>query len=167
MSKQKNDQILVKKYANRRLYNTQTSCYITLEDLCDMIKRGEDFVVRDAKTEEDITHSILTQIIVEQESKGANLLPANFLRQIIAMYDDNLSQVVPHYLENAMAHFLENQEKMRKEIEHSIEEAAAPQVKFFEDVAQQNMELFSQTMKLFDPFNMMGNAASSDKKDKK
>lgn len=163
MTKKKEDIVLVKKYANRRLYNTQTSCYITLEDLCDMIKRGEDFVVKDAKSDEDLTHSILTQIIVEQESKGANLLPANFLRQIIAMYDDNLGKAVPHYLENAMEHFLQNQEQVRKNIENSFGESA-PQVKFFENVTQQNMDLFNQTMKLFDPFNVMGNNKSDENK---
>ncbi len=163
MTKQKDGIVLVKKYANRRLYNTQTSCYITLEDLCDMIKRGEDFVVRDAKTEEDLTHSILTQIIVEQEGKGFNMLPAPFLRQIIGMYDDNLGKVVPHYLENAMEHFIQNQEAMRKTVESSLGDTA-PQVKFFEDVAKQNMNLFSQTMKLFDPFNVMGSKSDDGKK---
>ncbi len=165
MSKHHNEVILIKKYANRRLYNTQTSCYITLEDLCDMIKRGEDFIVKDAKSEEDLTHAILTQIIVEQEGKGASLLPASFLRQVIAMYDDNLGQVVPHYLENAMNHFLQNQEQMRKNIEGSFN-GETPQVKFFEEVAQQNMNLFSQTMKLFDPFNVMGSGKNTDKEDK-
>jgi polyhydroxyalkanoate synthesis repressor PhaR len=163
MAKQKNNVVLVKKYANRRLYNTQTSCYITLEDLCDMIKRKEDFIVQDAKTSEDITHSILTQIIMEQESKGANLLPANFLRQLISMYDDNLAKVVPHYLENALDHFLQNQESVRKTVESNFS-TNAPQIKFFEEVAQKNMDLFSQTMRLFDPFNVMGKPDDKDQK---
>lgn len=162
MAKQKNDTVLIKKYANRRLYNTQTSCYVTLEDLCDMVKRGEDFIVRDAKTDEDLTRSILAQIIMEQESKGINLLPVTFLRQLIAMYDDKLSQVVPHYLENAMENFMKNQENMRSTIEKNFGEV--PQVKFFEEVTQKNMDIFNQTMKMFDPFNMMGGKDSEEKK---
>ena len=106
--------VTIKKYANRRLYNTATSSYVTLDHLCQMVKEGTDFVVYDAKTGEDITRSVLTQIIVEEESKGQNLLPISFLRQLISFYGDNLQWLVPRYLEHSMKSFARNQEEMRK-----------------------------------------------------
>src|SRR5262249_33707608 len=106
--------ITIKKYANRRLYNTATSSYVTLDHLCQMVKDGVDFVVFDAKSGEDITRSVLTQIIVEEESKGQNLLPINFLRQLISFYGDNLQFLLPRYLEQSMESFALNQEQMRK-----------------------------------------------------
>ena len=105
--------VVVKKYANRRLYNTETSSYVTLDDLAAMVRDGRDFVVYDAKSGEDITRSVLTQIIVEQESKGQNMLPTTVLRQLIGLYGDNLQSLVPRYLEAAMASFTQQQEQMR------------------------------------------------------
>src|ERR1700726_1819274 len=108
--------VVVKKYANRRLYNTATSSYVTLEDLAKLIKEGGDFVASDAKTGEDITRSVLTQIIVEQEQKGQNLLPISFLRQLISFYGDSVQLLVPGYLEQAMIAFAKNQEQMRNNL---------------------------------------------------
>src|SRR5215813_5705969 len=105
--------VVVKKYANRRLYNTKSSSYVTLDDLCHMVKEGVDFVVRDAKTGEDITRSVLTQIIVEEEGKGQNLLPIGFLRRLISFYGDNLQTIVPRYLDYSMKMFATNQQQMR------------------------------------------------------
>jgi polyhydroxyalkanoate synthesis repressor PhaR len=105
--------VIVKKYANRRLYNTQSSSYVTLDDLCQMVKEGVEFVVRDAKTGEDITRSVLTQIIVEEEAKGQNLLPIGFLRRLIAFYGDNLQGMLAQYLDFAMRGFSQNQDEMR------------------------------------------------------
>ena len=105
--------VVVKKYANRRLYNTATSSYVTLDHLCQMVKDNVDFVVYDAKSGEDITRSVLTQIIVEEESKGQNLLPINFLRQLISFYGDNLQVLLPRYLDQSMELFARNQEQMR------------------------------------------------------
>lgn len=106
---------IIKKYANRRLYNTATSSYVTLDHLCQMVKNGEDFVVHDARTGEDITRSVLTQIIVEQESKnGQNLLPIGFLRQLIGFYGDQLSSVLPRYLEHSIQAFRRNEKQMRQ-----------------------------------------------------
>src|SRR5229473_1846044 len=111
--------VVVKKYANRRLYNTATSSYVTLEDLAKMIKDGGDFIVHDAKTGEDITRSVMTQIIVEQEQKGQNLLPISFLRQLIGFYGDSMQFLVPGYLEQAMISFARNQEQMRETLRAS------------------------------------------------
>src|SRR5579875_1791876 len=105
--------VVVKKYANRRLYNTETSSYITLDNLAQMVRAGRDFVVYDAKTGEDITRGVLTQIIVEEESKGRAMLPTNFLRQLIGFYGDSLQNVVPRYLDQAMATFARQQQQMR------------------------------------------------------
>ena len=123
--------IVIKKYANRRLYNTQTSSYITLDHLATMTREGRDFQVFDARTGEDITRSVLTQIVMEEESTGQTMLPVPFLRQIIAMYGDSMQAMVPHYLEASMAAFAENQDKFR---------SAA--LKPFEQLAKQNLALF-------------------------
>jgi len=109
--------VVIKKYANRRLYNTSTSSYVTLDDLCQMVKGGQEFLVYDAKTGDDITRAVLTQIIVEEEQKGQNLLPISFLRQLIGLYGDNMQWLVPRYLEQAMAAFAQNQEAMRKNLQ--------------------------------------------------
>jgi polyhydroxyalkanoate synthesis repressor PhaR len=142
--------IVIKKYANRRLYNTATSSYVTLDDLSTMVKKGGDFVVYDAKTGEDITRSVLTQIIVEEEQKGQNLLPISFLRQLISFYGDNMQWLVPGYLEHAMKSFARNQEQMRK----SLQEAFGGLFPFggLEEMGKQNMALFEKTMKMFSPF---------------
>lgn len=123
--------VVIKKYANRRLYNTETSSYITLEHLATMTRQGRDFQVFDARSGEDITRSVLTQIVMEEESTGQTMLPVPFLRQIIAMYGDSMQSAVPHYLEASMAAFAENQNKFR--------DAA---LKPFEQLAKQNLAMF-------------------------
>ncbi len=143
------DPVVIKKYANRRLYNTATSSYVTLDYLSEMVKNGQDFVVYDAKTNDDITHSVLTQIIFEEENKGQNLLPIQFLRQLIKFYGDNLQAFVPPYLEMSMDAFSNNQEKLRSRMRETF--GAAPGFQMFEEMARQNMALFDQAMKMFTP----------------
>jgi polyhydroxyalkanoate synthesis repressor PhaR len=142
--------IVIKKYANRRLYNTATSSYVTLDDLSGMVKAGREFVVYDAKTGEDITRAVLTQIIVEEEQKGQNLLPISFLRQLISLYGDSMQWLVPRYLEHAMASFAHNQEQMRK----NLQETFGGLFPFgpLEEMGKQNLALFEKTMKMFSPF---------------
>lgn len=158
------DPVVIKKYANRRLYNTATSSYVTLDYLSEMVKAGQDFVVFDAKTNEDITHSVLTQIIFEEENKGQNLLPIQFLRQLIKFYGDNLQALVPSYLEMSMDAFSNNQEKMRARMRETF--GAAPGFQMFEEMARQNMALFDQAMKMFSPmggfYQQAQRAASSE-----
>lgn len=148
------DPTVIKKYANRRLYNTATSSYVTLQDLSHMVKRDEEFQVFDAKTGEDITRSVLTQIIVEEEAKGQTMLPVNFLRQLISFYGDNLQSVLPTYLEAAMQHFARNQEELQAQMQKAFGELSP--FKMFEDMARQNMAIMQQamgqTMSLFAPF---------------
>jgi len=141
--------ITIKKYANRRLYNTATSSYVTLYHLCQMVKDGEDFVVYDAKTGEDITRSVLTQIIVEEEAKGQNLLPIGFIRQLIGFYGDSLQMVVPRYLDHAMSTFAENQEQTRDQ----MKEALGGMFPFgqFEELTKQNMAMFENALGMFNP----------------
>jgi polyhydroxyalkanoate synthesis repressor PhaR len=141
--------VVVKKYANRRLYNTATSSYVTLEDLAKMIKDGGDFVVHDAKTNEDITRSVLTQIIVEQEQKGQNLLPISFLRQLIGFYGDSMQFLVPGYLEQAMVSFARNQDQMRQSLQATFGLFPFGQ---FEEMGKQNMALFEQALKMLSPY---------------
>ena len=112
--------VMIKKYANRRLYNTATSSYVTLDNLCQMVRQGTEFVVRDAKNREDITHQVLTQIIVEEEAKGHNLLPIGFLRQLIRLYGDSIQALVPRYLEVTMESFNHNQERMRSRLHEAF-----------------------------------------------
>jgi len=141
--------ITIKKYANRRLYNTATSSYVTLENLAQMVKDGVEFVVYDAKTSEDITRSVLTQIIVEEEGKGQNMLPIGFLRQLISLYGDNLQFMVPRYLESSMEAFARNQDQMRqyfKDVSGVFPFGA------FEEMGKQNMALFERAMQMFTPF---------------
>jgi polyhydroxyalkanoate synthesis repressor PhaR len=140
--------VVVKKYANRRLYNTATSSYVTLEDLAKLIKEGGDFVASDAKTGEDITRSVLTQIIVEQEQKGQNLLPISFLRQLIGFYGDSMQFLVPGYLEQAMMSFARNQEQMRKNLQATFGIFPFGQ---FEEVGKQNIALFERALKMLAP----------------
>ena len=140
----------IKKYANRRLYNTGTSTYVTLEDLAAMVKEGEDFLVYDAKTGEDITRSVLAQIIFEQENKaGQNLLPTTFLRQLIRFYGDSMQMVVPKYLEQSIETLTREQEKFRKQIASAL--SGTPLAPLEEQV-RRNMELFQQTFSKFMPF---------------
>jgi polyhydroxyalkanoate synthesis repressor PhaR len=145
--------VVVKKYANRRLYNTATSSYVTLEDLAKMIKDGGDFIVHDAKTNEDITRSVLTQIIVEQEQKGQNLLPISFLRQLISFYGDSMQFLVPGYLEQAMVSFARNQDQMRDTLRATFGIFPFGQ---FEEMGKQNIALFEQAMKMLSPYGGRG-----------
>ncbi|MFN7401724.1 MAG: polyhydroxyalkanoate synthesis repressor PhaR [Alphaproteobacteria bacterium] len=149
--------IVIKKYANRRLYNTDTSSYVTLDDLCEMVKEGANFIVYDAKSGEDLTRQILTQIIFEQESRGQSLLPISFLRDIIGFYDNSLKDFVPAYLETAMQTFLKNQEKMREYVLGN--KATAGTIDPFgqmthqlEEIGKQNMEFFTKAFSMFTPF---------------
>ena len=138
--------VIIKKYANRRLYNTETSAYITLEHLATMVRAGRDFKVVDAKTGEDITHSVLTQIIMEEEHRGQTLLPISFLREIIAMYGDSMQAMVPHYLEASMEAFRRNQEQFRNAVSASF---GAEALKPFEAIAKQNMAMFEAAADMF------------------
>jgi len=140
----------IKKYANRRLYNTGTSTYVTLEDLAAMVKEGEDFLVYDAKTGDDITRSVLAQIIFEQENKaGQNLLPTTFLRQLIRFYGDSMQMVVPRYLEQSIDTLTREQEKFRKQLTTTFNMTPfAP----LEEHVRRNMEMFQQTFSMFKPF---------------
>lgn len=137
--------IIIKKYANRRLYNTETSSYITLELLSQMTREGREFTVVDAKTDEDITHNVLTQIIMEEESRGKNMLPVNFLRQLISMYGDSMQSMVPQYLESSMEAFRKNQEQFQQAMQGAF--ATGP----FAEIAKRNMEMFEVAAQAFTP----------------
>jgi len=137
--------VIIKKYANRRLYNTRTSSYITLDHLAEMVKENIEFQVLDAKTGTDLTHTILTQIIMEEEATGTQMLPTNFLRQLISMYGNSMQSLLPGYLDASMDHFRENQLKLRKAIEESI--GANP----LAQLAQRNMEIFKAAASAFVP----------------
>ena len=142
--------VTIKKYANRRLYNTSTSSYVTLEHLCQMVKEGTEFLVFDAKSGEDITRSVLTQIIVEEEAKGESLLPTEFLRQIISYYGDNMQRMlIPQYLEHSMKTFTENQEQ----IQHYFQETMGKMFPFgsLDEMGKQNVAVFEQAMQIFTP----------------
>lgn len=162
---------VVKKYANRRLYDTGRSSYVTLDDLCEMVKEGYDFVVYDAKSGEDITRSVLTQIIVEQEARGENLLPTGFLRKLIGFYGDNVQSLVPNYLEQTLDLFVNNQERLRDNINKSFEgmqnmsnmNPMFPASSILEEMQKKNVEMFEQTMKMFSPFSY--NSEENDKKE--
>ncbi|MEM9618648.1 MAG: polyhydroxyalkanoate synthesis repressor PhaR [Pseudomonadota bacterium] len=154
------DAAVIKKYANRRLYNTATSSYVTLDYLAEMVKNGDDFVVYDAKSGEDITHSVLTQIIFEEESKGQNLLPIQFLRQLIKFYGDSLQNFVPSYLEMSMDAFSNNQDDMRERMRGAF--GNTPGYAMFEDSVRKNMELYNQAMKMFSPMSGMYGGATDE-----
>ena len=149
--------IKIKKYANRRLYNTATSSYVTLDHLCQMVKEDVDFVVEDAKTGEDITRNVLTQIIVEEESKGQNLLPISFLRQLIGFYGHGMQSVVPTYLEQMMEAFAQNQERMASYMQNAM--GGMFPFGNLGDMNKQNMEMLEATMKMFTPFGAEGEEA--------
>jgi polyhydroxyalkanoate synthesis repressor PhaR len=144
--------IVIKKYANRRLYNTDTSSYVTLNDLCEMVKVGSEFIVYDAKSGEDLTRQILTQIIFEEESHGEHLLPINFLRSIIGFYDNSLKGFVPHYLESTMQTFTKNQEKMQEMLGMGTLGSFGQVATQLEEIGKQNMEMFSKAFSMFTPF---------------
>lgn len=149
------DAVVIKKYANRRLYNTATSSYVTLDHLAQMVKDGVEFVVFDAKSGEDITRSVLTQIIVEEESKGANLLPISFLRQLIGFYGDSLQTFVPRYLEMSMENLAKNQEQVREMMTKAFGQmfpfSGAPSQGAVEDMVKNNMAMFQRAMEMFNP----------------
>jgi polyhydroxyalkanoate synthesis repressor PhaR len=153
--------VVIKKYANRRLYNTATSTYVTLDDLAEMVKQGIDFVVYDAKSGEEITRSVLTQIIFEEESKGTNLLPIKFLRQLIHFYGDSMQAFVPGYLELSLETLTREQDKFRQQL---AEAWGVDPFKAMEEQTKRNMSLFSDAVRMFNPFAaaMMNQAAAPE-----
>ena len=162
----KDEPVVIKKYANRRLYNTGTSTYVTLEDLAEMVKKGEDFTVQDAKSGDDITHPVLTQIIFELENKdGQNMLPIPFLRQLIAFYGDQMQMIVPSFLEQSMIAFAKEQERFRDQMKKAMgntpidmmnmSNVAGP-MKALEEQTRRNMEMFQNAVRMFTPFPQAG-----------
>jgi polyhydroxyalkanoate synthesis repressor PhaR len=144
------ERVVIKKYANRRLYNTKSSTYVTLEHLSEMVKEGVDFIVYDAKTNEDITRSVLTQIIFDEESRGPNLLPIQFLRQLIRFYGDSMQAFVPSFLELSLDGFARQHEGMRRQVAGAI--GVPPALGFMEEQVRQNLVMFDRAMKMFTPF---------------
>jgi polyhydroxyalkanoate synthesis repressor PhaR len=162
MAKEK-EPTTIKKYANRRLYNTGTSTYVTLEDLADMVKSGEDFTVIDAKSGDDITRSVLTQIIFEQENKGQNLLPITFLRQLIRFYGDSIQNLIPTYLDFSIDSLVRDQEKLRSQMTNAFGPGAFGPAAFgpgamdaIGEQVRRNTEIFEQAMRMFLPFGSAG-----------
>ena len=151
--------ITIKKYANRRLYNTATSSYVTLEQLSQLVKEGQKFVVYDAKSGEDITRSVLAQIIFDEESRGHNILPTDFLRQLIGFYGDTLQSALPTYLEMSMNAFARNQEKIRD----SMGKLGSTTMQPFEELARQNLAMFEQAFNMFSPFGKTGEETATQK----
>ena len=141
--------VVIKKYANRRLYNTDTSTYVTLDDLAEMVRSERDFVVYDAKTREDLTHAVLTQIIVEQESKGQNLLPIRFLRQLIRFYGNSIEGLVPSYLEFSLDSLTRQQERYRQQFTDAF---STPAIEAMQEQARNNFAMFEKAMGMFSPF---------------
>jgi polyhydroxyalkanoate synthesis repressor PhaR len=152
--------VVIKKYANRRLYNTQTSSYVTLDHLAAMVKEGTEFEVQDARTGDDITRSVLTQIIFEEEAKGQSLLPIKFLRQLIRFYGDSLQSFVPGYLDMSMEGFTKNQGAMRDR----IAEALGGGNQMVENLTRQNLAMFENAMAMFTPFGVAGGPAKGEAK---
>ncbi len=145
------ERVVIKKYANRRLYNTATSSYVTLDNLSDMVRQGVDFVVYDAKTNDDITRSVLAQIIFEEESRGQNLLPIQFLRQLISFYGDSMQNLLPTYLEMSLDGFAKQQERFRTQFAQAF--GGAPGLNFFDEQVSQNLAMFDRAMRMFSPFS--------------
>lgn len=143
------ERVVIKKYANRRLYNTASSSYVTLEHLAEMVKQGVDFVVYDAKSNEDITRTVLTQIIFEEESQGQSLLPIQFLRQLISFYGNSMQAFLPSYLELSLASFTQQQERLRTQLSSFGQTGG---MAAYEDQIRQNLQLFDRAMKMFSPF---------------
>jgi polyhydroxyalkanoate synthesis repressor PhaR len=150
---EKKEAVVIKKYANRRLYNTETSTYVTLEDLATMVRSDRDFVVYDAKTGDDLTHSVLTQIIVEQENRqgGQTLLPVPFLRQLIRFYDDSIGRMVPGYLQFSLENLAKEQEKFRALFANAFSNPAAA-FEAYQEQARKNMVMFEQALSMWSPF---------------
>jgi polyhydroxyalkanoate synthesis repressor PhaR len=155
-SETQSEPVVIKKYANRRLYNTAASSYVTLDHLSEMVRAGVDFTVLDAKTGEDITRSVLTQIIFEQESRGQNLLPVQFLRRLIRFYGDQMQGFLPPYLEMSMETFAKAQEKMRENMSRAF--GATTPMAAFEEQAQRNMAMFQQALSVWSPFTAASGA---------
>jgi polyhydroxyalkanoate synthesis repressor PhaR len=151
--------ISIKKYANRRLYHTGTSEYVTLEDLARMVKAGEDFVVNDAKTGEDLTRSVLAQIIFEQENKGQNLLPVTFMRQLIRLYGDSMQALVPQYLDFSLERLIGNQQKLREQFSQAFGQTPFALI---EEQTRKNMAAFAEALRMMSPFGMTGKTAPQD-----
>jgi polyhydroxyalkanoate synthesis repressor PhaR len=151
---EKKEAVVIKKYANRRLYNTETSTYVTLEDLATMVRSDRDFVVYDAKTGDDLTHSVLTQIIVEQENRvgGQTLLPVPFLRQLIRFYDDSIGRMVPGYLQFSLENLAKEQEKFRTQFASAFANPAAA-FEVYQELARKNMSMFEQALSMWSPFS--------------
>jgi polyhydroxyalkanoate synthesis repressor PhaR len=157
----KSKPVIIKKYANRRLYNTETSSYVTLEDLGEMVRSERDFLVYDAKTGEDLTHTVLTQIIVEEECRtGSNLLPIGFLRQLIRFYGHSIEQLVPKYLEFSLATLTREQEKYRKQFTDTFGNAA---FEAMQEQARQNMAIFERAFSMFAPFSKLETRPEDEK----
>ena len=143
--------VVIKKYANRRLYNTASSSYVTLDHLAEMVRQGVDFVVYDAKTNEDLTRGVLTQIIFDEENRGAqNLLPLQFLRQLIGFYGDSMQSLLPSYLEMSLDGFAKQRERMQKDFTSAF--GGAETMDRFQEQVRQNLQLFDRAMKMFSPF---------------
>ncbi|HYD14861.1 MAG TPA: polyhydroxyalkanoate synthesis repressor PhaR [Hyphomicrobium sp.] len=159
VSPEKKEAVVIKKYANRRLYNTETSTYVTLDDLAQMVRNDKDFVVYDAKSGDDLTHAVLTQIIVEQESRegGQTLLPIPFLRQLIRFYDDNIGSMVPSYLQLSLENLVKEQEKFRTMFASAFSNPAAA-FEAYQDQARKNMAMFEQAMAMWTSFGGAANA---------
>ena len=151
--------VAIKKYANRRLYHTGSSEYVTLEDLARMVKAGEDFVVSDAKTGEDLTRSVLAQIIFEQENKGQNLLPITFMRQLIRLYGDSLEALVPQYLDFSLESLISNQQKLREQFTQALGQTPFA---LLEEQTRKNMAAFANALRMMSPFAMAGGEAPAD-----
>ena len=152
--------VVIKKYANRRLYNTDTSSYVTLDDLAEMVRAERDFSVHDAKTGEDLTHAVLTQIIVEQESKGQNLLPVGFLRQLIRFYGASIEQLVPSYLEFSLDSLTREQDRYGKQFTGAF---GAPPFEAMQEHARQNFAIFEKALGMFNPYSGLGSDDAGDR----
>ena len=151
--------VVIKKYANRRLYNTSTSSYVTLDDLSEMVKKGTDFSVYDAKTGEDVTRSVLTQIIFDEENKGQNLLPIRFLRQLIRFYGDSMQAFIPSYLEFSLESLTREQERFRQQM---MESFGGEPFRAMEEQARRNVAMFQQAVQMFNPFAVPQATGSAD-----
>ncbi len=160
---ERREAVVIKKYANRRLYNTETSTYVTLEDLAVMVRGDRDFVVYDAKSGDDLTHAVLTQIIVEQEGRkdGQTLLPIPFLRQLIRFYDDSIGRMVPSYLQFSLENLVKEQEKFRSQFANAFSNPAAA-FEAYQDQARKNMQMFEQAMSMWTSFGAAAQSKSLD-----
>lgn len=161
-SGEKRETVVIKKYANRRLYNTETSTYVTLDDLAAMVRSDRDFVVYDAKSGEELTHTVLTQIIVDQESKGGQtLLPIPFLRQLIRFYDDSIARMVPTYLQFSLEALVQEQERFRSQFASAFGNPTAA-FEAYQEQARRNMAIFEQAMSMWTPFSPTGPSEPRD-----